>query len=71
MPKVVITGDGSSNTINVSDPAEAVRLVAASLRKVGTDASVLSSMQTWANAGFKKPIRLTVQGKALVVDYRK
>lgn len=70
MPKLVITGDGSSRSQDVSDAAEAVREVSKALRKVGTDDSVLRTMQMWADAGFKKPLRLTVQKKAMVIEYR-
>ena len=70
MPKLVITGDGSSKSTDVDDISDAVRQVATRLRTVGTDASVLKSLQKWADDGFKRPLRLTVQGKALVVEYR-
>lgn len=70
MPKLVITGDGSSRSVNVNDPAEAVRNVASKLRLVASDTSVLASMQTWADDGFKRPIRLTVHGKTVVIEYR-
>lgn len=70
MPKLVITGDGSSKSTDVEDISDAVRQVATRLRTVGTDASVLKSLQKWADDGFKRPLRLTVQGKAMVVEYR-
>lgn len=70
MPKLVITGDGSSKSTDVDDISDAVRQVATRLRTVGTDASVLKSLQKWADDGFKRPLRLTVQGKAMVVEYR-
>lgn len=70
MAKLVITGDGSSKSTDVDDISDAVRQVATRLRTVGTDASVLQSLQKWADDGFKRPLRLTVQGKAMVVEYR-
>lgn len=70
MPKVVITGDGSSNTVNVSDASDAVRKVSTQLRKVASDTSVLKVLQAWANTGFKNPLRLDLGGKSLVIDYR-
>lgn len=70
MPKVIVTGAGSSRDFSVNDPAEAVRKVSTSLRQHGTDASVLSSLQMWANAGFKKPLRVTLNGMSFVIDYR-
>lgn len=70
MAKLVITGDGSSKSVDVSDASEAVRTVASSLKAVATDSSILSSMQKWADDGFKRPLRLKVQGKAMVVEYR-
>lgn len=70
MPKLIITGDGSSKSVEVEDVSEAVRQVATRLRTVGSDASVLKSLQKWADDGFKRPLRLTIQSKAMVVEYR-
>lgn len=70
MGQVVITGNGTAKAVKVSDVSDAVRKVSTELRKVATDASVLRSLQTWADAGFKKPLRLTVGGQSIVVDYR-
>ena len=70
MPKLIITGDGSSKATEVTDPAHAVRLVSEHMRKIGTDASVLAGLQKWASASFKIPLRLTINGKAVVIDYR-
>lgn len=70
MAKLVITGDGSSKSVDVTDASDAVRKVASSLKAIATDQSILTSMQTWADDGFKRPLRLKVQGKALVVEYR-
>ncbi len=70
MPKLVVTGDGSSKSTDVQDISDAVRQVATRLRTAGTDASVLRSLQTWADAGFKKPLRLTIHDKTMVVEYR-
>ncbi len=70
MAKLIITGDGSSTSTDVTDAAHAVREVSRRLRKVTNDASVLKTMQKWADAGFKKPLRITIDNKAVVVDYR-
>ena len=70
MAKLVIPGAGSSKQENVSAPAEAVRIVARALKPIATDRSILASLQKWADDGFKRPLRLTVQGKAMVIDYR-
>ena len=70
MPKLVITGDGSSKSLEVSDVSEAVRSVASSLQLVATDAAVLKAMQKWADGGFRSALRLNIRGKAMVVDYR-
>ncbi|WPH58166.1 hypothetical protein SEA_ALONE_194 [Streptomyces phage Alone3] len=67
---MIITGAGSSRDFSVSDPSEAVRKVSTALRQHGTDASVLSSLQMWANASFRKPLRITLKGSAFVIDYR-
>lgn len=70
MPKLVITGDGSSRSMDVSDPSEAVRLVSGSLRLVATDQAVLKALQKWADGGFKRALHLKIRDKAMVVDYR-
>lgn len=70
MPKVIITGDGKSWSSDVEDASDAVRQVAKDLKKVGTDSSILNVLQTWANGGFKRPLRMTIAGKAVVIDYR-
>lgn len=70
MPKLVITGDGSSKSTDVSDPSEAVRMVSSSLRLVATDKAVLKALQTWADGGFKRALSLKIRDKAMVIDYR-
>lgn len=70
MAKLVITGDGSSKSLDVSDASEAVRMVASSLQLVATDAAVLKAMQKWADGGFKRALHLKIRDKAMVVEYR-
>lgn len=70
MPKLVITGDGSSRSVNVEDVSEAVRSVASSLQVVATDKAVLKAMQKWADGGFKRALHLKIRDKAMVVEYR-
>lgn len=70
MPKLVITGDGSSRSVNVEDVSEAVRNVASSLQVVATDTAVLKAMQKWADGGFKRALHLKIRDKAMVVEYR-
>lgn len=70
MPKLVVTGSGKSQSFDVSDVSSAVRKTASALRKIGTDDSVLSILQTWANSGFKNNLRVNAGGQTIVVEYR-
>lgn len=70
MPSLDISDGNQTRSLDVSDVAHAVRLMATEMRKFSSDSSVVTALQKWADAKFKHKLRLKFRGDWITFEYR-